>query len=156
MDWRERKYYTVKFDVCAKAMRIRYLKNIPSVKLHCPTNLIYHSSRPTFTDEYEVRGNNYDYLISCKFEDSDLVEYELNKAKRNDEFCTWQEIRPRIKIDTTIKFENGNSIKFIPEKLDMIRGHRAEHPYVYFDYGNYNEKVVNEVMKEWSKENGSI
>lgn len=153
MDWRERKYYTVKFDFGAKAMRTRYLKNIPSVKLHCPTNLISHSSRLAFTDEYEVRGNKYDYLISCKFKVSDLVEYELNKAKRNDGFCAWQEIRPRIKIDTTIKLENGNSIKFIPEKSDTIRGHRAEYPYIYFDY---NDKVVNEVMKEWSKENGSI
>ena len=70
MDKRERNYYLVRFDWQSKDMRMRCIKTIsPKVKIHHRENGL---------------------LISCPKEYSESVEYELQKAERNDDFCIWR------------------------------------------------------------------
>lgn len=70
-------------------MRINILKNINGVKLHMSS---YEKINNKFNDEKEVRGY-YQILIGCSNSISDIVEFELNKAIRNDKGITeWKEI----------------------------------------------------------------
>ena len=87
MDWRGRKYYAVSFSPEALDMRIRFIKLIGSgVKVRFSTDV------PRQKDELEERGR-YQCLIGCRFDQSEAVEYELRKAKRNDYYCSWREIK---------------------------------------------------------------
>lgn len=95
MDWRERNYFIVSFDYRSVLYRTSILKLIPSVKLHCPTKNISQNGSSAFPDEDCVRGNRYQYLVSCKIEDADDVIYEFEKAERNDGWCSWREIHKR-------------------------------------------------------------
>ena len=85
MDWRKRKYYTVSFDWRAVEMRLSYLRLIDSLKVYPYKDI------PKQKDEDETRGH-YQHLLSVNIEDAEILEYELNKAKRNDDWCEWKEI----------------------------------------------------------------
>ena len=85
MDWRNRKYYCVSFSFTSIEMRLNYLKLIKGIKMH-PYRAI--AKQP---DEIEERGH-YQYLLSVSHKSSNLVEFELRKAERNDGYCFWKEI----------------------------------------------------------------
>ena len=89
MDWRDRKYYVVRFSPDSYDMRIRILKNIEGVKLYPSTN---HKINTKFPDEKEPRGY-YHVLIGCKTDIKDIVEFELRKAERNDWWVKWKEVQ---------------------------------------------------------------
>lgn len=91
MDWRGRKYYIATFSPEAYDMRINILKNIESVKLSSPIKK-YNIKLP---DEQEERGY-YQILIGCRLGDHEIVEFELRKAKRNDIFTEWKEVKRDI------------------------------------------------------------
>ena len=40
----------------------------------------------------EREGDALDFVITCEDEDTEIVEYELRKAKRRDDFCDWTKI----------------------------------------------------------------
>ena len=87
MDWRARKYYVATFSPEAKDMRIRHLKLIGNgVTIH------FNSGVPKQPDEVEERGS-YLCVIRCKYDQAETVEYELRKAERRDDFCSWKEIK---------------------------------------------------------------
>ena len=92
MDWRDRKYYVVRFSPDSYDMRIRILKNIEGVKLNPSTN---HKINTKFPDEKEPRGS-YHVLIGCKADIKDIVEFELRKAERNDWCSSWKEVQRDI------------------------------------------------------------
>ena len=85
MDWRGRKYYCVRFYWSAIDMRLEILQRMGRVKIHPYKDV---TKQP---DELEERGY-YQYLLGVPVELSEVVEYELRKAKRNDLGCTWKEI----------------------------------------------------------------
>lgn len=89
MDWRNRKYYCVSFCWSSIDMRIDILKTIGAV------NIYPYKCIPKQTDEMEERGH-YQYLLGVPSEYSEAVEYELRKAKRNDDWCKWKEIKRNI------------------------------------------------------------
>lgn len=91
MDWRNRKYYIARFSLESYDMRVQLFKNIPGVRLHNPAK--YHDAK--LPDEKEARGY-YQFLIGCRDDISDLVEYELRKAKRRDMYSWWKEIERDI------------------------------------------------------------
>jgi len=119
MDWRGRKYYVARFSSDAYSMRIGILKNIDSVRLHCPAQSDY---KIRISDEVEPRGY-YQILIGCKLEDSEIVEYELRKAERNDSCSDWKE----IKRDMSTKYLDvcGNEMPY--KKCDINPGKRCNH-----------------------------
>lgn len=87
MDWRARKYYVATFSPEAKDMRVRNLKLIgKGVTIH------FNSGVPQQPDEVEERGK-YLCVIGCMYNQYDAVEYELRKAERNDDYCSWKEIK---------------------------------------------------------------
>lgn len=89
MDWRARKYYVVTFSPEAQDMRIRYLKLIgKGVTIH------FNSGVPKQPDEIEERGQHL-CVIGCAYDQAEAVEYELRKAERRDEYCSWKEIKER-------------------------------------------------------------
>jgi len=88
MDWRNRKYYVVNFCPNAYEMRIDILRNIDGIKLRNPK----YDFNVKLPDEAESRGC-YQVLIGCREDDSEIIEYELRKAERNDGFAKWKEIK---------------------------------------------------------------
>jgi hypothetical protein len=95
MDWRNRKYYVASFSILDNDYTIEQLRLIDSIRIHNPTELIAQNYAIKFDDEIEPRYS-YQYLISCKTEYSDAVEYELRKAQRNGN-AHWKEIQHKIK-----------------------------------------------------------
>ena len=89
MDWRNRKYYVVRFSHIECEYRLQALKLINNVRIHCPTESSV-SYDHKYKDEAEPRGY-YQYLIGCNNEFSDAVEYELRKAHRYG--SNWREIK---------------------------------------------------------------
>ena len=84
MDYRKRKYYLVRLDTCAFDMRMEYLKLASStLKIHAPYG---HFEYGKYDGDYKSKTGLLcvQMMISCKKEDSELVEYELRKACRND------------------------------------------------------------------------
>lgn len=77
MDWRNRKYYYVTFDPQSRDMRLRYLRLIEGLKIHQDK-------------KYIAENRHYHFLISVHAADAEVVEYELRKAERNDEYCIWR------------------------------------------------------------------
>lgn len=87
MDWRVRKYYVATFDTKAQDMRVRNLKLIgKSVTIH------FSNGIPKQPDEAEERGT-YLCVIGCMIDQCSAVEFELRKAERNDDYCSWKEIK---------------------------------------------------------------
>lgn len=119
MDWRGRKYYVARFSCDAYNMRINILKNINSVRLHCPTKHDFNIKLP---DEIEARGY-YQILIGCNLSNFEAVEYELRKAERNDYGCSWKE----IKRDVSKKYFDiyGNEMPY--RRCDMNPRKRCNH-----------------------------
>ena len=89
MDWRGRKYYCVSFDYYSRNMRLDILKSVGNIKIHSYKNV------PKQADEIRERGN-YQYLLGVPKDLCDIVEYELRKAVRNDDWCKWWEIERNI------------------------------------------------------------
>ena len=85
MDWRNRNYYTVSFDWTSSDMRMRQIRNIKGVTVHPYRDV---KKQP---DEKEKRGH-YQHLIGVPTENSEIIEYELRKAERNDNWCRWRKI----------------------------------------------------------------
>lgn len=91
MDWRERDYYLVKLDNFSYKMRMEYLKwASETIKIHAPYNHIkaYHPCKSNYDgDHYKITGIGYvQFMLSCRKEDSNEVEYELRKACIRDEY----------------------------------------------------------------------
>ena len=116
MDWRERKYYVVSFSFEAYEMRMSYLKLINKIKIR-PFKYITKQN-----DELECRGI-YQMMVSVPFESSGQLVYELNKASRNDCYCSWKE----IKRDLSKKYLDifGNPIPY--RKCDINPRKRCNH-----------------------------
>lgn len=91
MDWRNRKYYCVKFHWLSHNMRLDILKNIYGIKLRP------YKEVPKQPDELEERYF-YNYMISIPSDCAEDVEYELRKAERRDGFCEWKEIKENKKV----------------------------------------------------------
>lgn len=89
MDWRGRKYYCVSFEYYSMNMRLDILKSIGNIKIHSYKNI------PKQPDETEERGN-YQFLLGVPNDLCNVVEYELRKAERNDDWCKWKEIKRDI------------------------------------------------------------
>ena len=64
--------YRIEFLQCSRDMRIGILKLIDTVVL--------------------LEDDGQEIVIQCDEEDIDVVEYELRKAKRNDDWCSWKRI----------------------------------------------------------------
>ena len=97
MDWRNRKYYLVRLSIEEYEYRIRQLKLIQGIRIHNPTQLASTNTYNTsfkFKDEQEPRGY-YHFLIGCKTDISELVEFELRKSQRSG--SSWKEIKQKIK-----------------------------------------------------------
>jgi hypothetical protein len=93
MDWRGRKYYVATFSSSSYAMRINILKLIDGVSLHSPTQ---HDFNIKISDEKEPRGY-YHVLIGCNIDKSEVVEFELRRAKiRDGMYTSWKEIERDI------------------------------------------------------------
>ena len=71
-----RRYFSVSFDSCSHNMRVSYVKLIPSVKIR--RDVIY--------------SGYYQMMIGCNGEYCDILLFELNKAKRNDDWVNFKEI----------------------------------------------------------------
>lgn len=92
-------------------MRIQFIKLIGSgVKVRFSTDV------PRQKDELEERGR-YQCLIGCRFDQSEAIEYELKKAKRNDYYCSWREIKEAKKMKEIV----ANRIKAIKEYLKQVQ-----------------------------------
>lgn len=92
MDWRSRKYYLVSIPYFCRDMRINYFKiAAPSIKMSEPYNHVAHKIG-RYGSDYKYDGqwcketgvHRPDYMISCKTEESEALEYELRKMVRND------------------------------------------------------------------------
>lgn len=91
MDWRERDYYLVALDYSSFNMRMEYLKCASeTMKVHAPYNHIKasHPCKSNYDgDHHKITGIGYvQFMLSCKKEDSNEVEYELRKARIRDEY----------------------------------------------------------------------
>ena len=64
--------YRIEFLQCSRDMRIRTLKLIDTVVL--------------------LEDNGQEIVIQCDEEDIEAVEYELRKAERRDDWCSWERI----------------------------------------------------------------
>lgn len=90
MDWRKRKYYLVKISSEAREMRDKNLKGISKyVEFHPPYSHFAEGKYDgCFHRITEIVSPSY--MLSCRKEDAEAVEYELRKAVRNDmnsKFC---------------------------------------------------------------------
>jgi len=117
MDWRARKYYVANFSPEAYDMRVKIFKNIDGIKLHNPTK---HNFNIKLPDEKEPRGN-YHVLIGCNFNIKDIVEFELRKAERLDEYSRWEEIHR----DTSKKYYDLFGLPY--RKCDLTPRKRCNH-----------------------------
>ena len=87
MDYRYRNYYLVAIDYCSYDMRMRYFRiAAPSLKVHSPYNH-FKSNNKEYDGKYTKQlgyGGYWQMMLSCKKEDSEALEYEMEKAVRND------------------------------------------------------------------------
>lgn len=99
MDWRGRAYYVVKLEWTEYYHWTHTLKQIPGVRLHCPTQVSIKKYRncEKYNDELEYRGQ-YSYLIGCIESSRKTVEDVLNSAKQNEPYgVTWRQIEQKPK-----------------------------------------------------------
>jgi hypothetical protein len=116
MDWRGRKYYCVSFDWQSSDMRLDILKLIGKVKVRPYQNI------PKQADELEERGH-YQFMLGVPINCSDAVEYELRKAERNDDYCTWKE----IKRDMSKKYFDVLGFEMPYRRCDLNPRKRCNH-----------------------------
>lgn len=110
MDWRARKYYAVTFSNETQNMNISNLKLIgKGIRIH------FRKRVPQQPDEIGERSD-CQCVVGCKYIQYKDVEYELNKAKLNDDCCRWKE----IKRDLSKKYfdVHGNIMPFQRCQLD--------------------------------------
>jgi hypothetical protein len=113
MDWRARNYYAVTFSPEAVNMRIRNLKLIgKGITVH------FNSVVQKQPDEVEERGR-YQCVVGCVCDQAEVVEHELRKAERNDDFCFWKEIERDL--STKCLDVLGNVIPFRRCDLDPAK-----------------------------------
>ena len=84
MDYRERKYYFVKFAWHSYDMRMEIIKNIPTVKISSPY-LRFVNDRNAFAKLVHSIDFYPQMLVSCRKEHCECLEYELRKAERRDD-----------------------------------------------------------------------
>ena len=89
MDWRERDYYLVKFDNFSYKMRMQFLKYASkTIKVHAPYNHIkaHHLYKSNYDGVHKnITNMGYvQFMLSCRKEDSNAIEFELRKAHRRD------------------------------------------------------------------------
>lgn len=86
MDWRKRSYYLVCTEYSAYDMRHRFYKIVaPSLKRHSACNhFIGHRGNDISSVANEMGFYYPQEMLSCKIEESEALEYELEKAKRRD------------------------------------------------------------------------
>ena len=116
MDWRNRKYYCVSFDYYSRNMRLDILKSVGNIKIHSYKNI------PKQADEIKERGN-YQYLLGVPKDLCDIVEYELRKAERNDDWCEWWE----IKRDVSKKYFDILGFEMPYRRCDLNPRKRCNH-----------------------------
>ena len=91
MDWRNRNYYLVTTDYLSYKMRHEYYRiAAESLKIHSPYR--HFKNCNGYDGEYfKHTGIGMFYvqeMLSCKKDESDGLEYELNKGNRNDGYGT--------------------------------------------------------------------
>lgn len=82
MDYKTRNYYLVTLDNYSHNMRLRYFKlAAETLKIHAP---YFHIKDNNYTQDY-YNNRYWQMMLSCKKEESEALEYELDKAKRRDD-----------------------------------------------------------------------
>lgn len=119
MDWRGRKYYIATFSAESYDMRINILKNIDGIRLHNPANHDFNAKLP---DEKEPRGY-YHVLIGCGIDKSEIVEFELRRAKSRDLYTNWKE----IERDVSKKYFDVYGQEMPYRKCDLNPNKRCNH-----------------------------
>lgn len=120
MDWRGRKYYIARFSSNSYDMRMNILKHIDGVRLHSPTQ---HDFNIKIPDEKEPRGYHH-ILIGCRTDTSEIVEFELKRAKiRDGEFTMWKEVQR----DTSKKYFDIYGQEMCYRKCDLNPNKRCNH-----------------------------
>ena len=86
MDWRNRDYYLVEFEYTSEDMRRGYFKLVsPSVKYHKAYNHFKQfNTKPCFNQDWKHLDFYPRYMVSCRKDESEALEYELSKADRRD------------------------------------------------------------------------
>lgn len=85
MDYRNRKYYLIEFDLRTFNMRRERLKILsPSLKMHSPYRHIKDNNTCYGYDRIKNKQIYPWFMISCRIDESIPLEYEMNKAIRND------------------------------------------------------------------------
>ena len=87
MDWSKRAYYLASFSGESHYFRVEIMKRIRKIKIHPYKQL------EKCEDEAELRGK-YQYMLSVPKNETDVIEYELRKAFRNDFKSRWKKIEP--------------------------------------------------------------
>ena len=99
MDYRFRKYYLVKMPFDSYDMRLRFFKiAAPSLKIHSPYNHFKENKKDYDGVYTRLIGlsSMWNLLISCNKEDSESLEYELKKSKRNDTGSNFLEVHKNL------------------------------------------------------------
>lgn len=92
MDYRNRKYYIVQFDYESFDMRKSYFKIAsPSIKFHSPYNHIKGNNTYKNYDTVDLCIRPW-YMISCREDESRLLQLEMEKASRNDSCFNYREL----------------------------------------------------------------
>lgn len=95
MDWRNRKYFLARLDPSTYKLRVAMLMKC-GAKLHAPYNHIKrkHIHNSVYDGDFsDVTGMYYvNFMLSCKPEDYEIIVYELNKARRMDEYVRYVEL----------------------------------------------------------------
>lgn len=98
MDYRERNYYLATIDYCSYDMRMKHLKIVaPSLKIHSPYNHFKHNKDydGVFTNK-QGYGGYWQMMLSCRKENSEALEYELNKGKRNSRLTNFLKLNKEL------------------------------------------------------------
>ena len=90
MDYRHRNYYLVTIDRTSYDMRLRYYKiAAPSLEIHSPYNHFkYNKYKDGYDGMYTATSDYWQMMVSCKKEEAEALEYELNKAERRDGYIS--------------------------------------------------------------------
>ena len=89
MDYRDRKYYLVTLSYSSYKTRLNKFKQIaPSLKISAPYNHFKNGKSYDGANTVDLCNccyyNYWQMLISCNKQESDLLEYELNKMLVKD------------------------------------------------------------------------
>lgn len=99
MDYKQRKYYLVRFSYADFNYRMQMLKIcVPSVRLHKPYNHFKSCEGFDFNATQNMQMPVYwQMMVSCYPDHEEALLYELRKAKRNDDYgCDWMELTQSV------------------------------------------------------------